>query len=749
MLNFSNVVSPKRYYAHALVAWVFLGFVVLLITRERMFFIGLRQAYFLTSLRAERLTSRTVLFMGIPKDMMSEQGIRSALGGHVSKIWMVTKCKDLEKTVGDRDKLALKVEAAEVKLSKQANAARIKAEKKNPASQTDRRDPNHWIDNKKRPTHKTKFLIGKKVDTINYGRQELPKMNKDIAQQQRSHQTGNAKFASSAFVEFASQDAAQRAYQLAAKSKKKSMQPRYIDVQPEEIIWKNLSKNYATRKIMMAIATTIVVLLIIFWTPITAFVGAVSNINYLTSKVPFLSFINKIPSSILGVITGLLPTLILALCVILFPILCRLLAKTAGEPTLSAVELKTQTWYFLFQIIQVFLMTTFTSGAAAVTTQIINDPSTAPMLLAQNLPKASNFYISYFILYGLAQAAAQLLSIVALLIYVILGKFLDKTPRKMYSRWMKLAGLGWGSEYPKWTNLGVIALSYSCISPLVLGFSTLGFLFLYAAFRYKWLFVLGNHIDMKGEAFARALKQLMWGVYLSAFCLIGLFAIATSNSAAAIGPLVLMIVFLILVVIFNVLVSYALGPLEQGLPLELTSNNAYAIGSAEAKNGAPQGHTNGDHHYNGHAHGTTKTSSDIEASRGALPEGSTGNKLTQRVRPYIDSHFFQPNKNHTFQLPEIGYDYEDAYHNPAIAAEEPFLWIARDPCGVSNMLVGDNEAAGIRSSDEFAWFDDKNKLQWDNSNANKVTYMLDEKHSLAGGAAGESAGGNHTQANGN
>ncbi|RYD63905.1 MAG: hypothetical protein EOP84_33195, partial [Verrucomicrobiaceae bacterium] len=91
--------------------------------------------------------------------------------------------------------------------------------------------------------------------------------------------------------------------------------------------------------------------------------------------VPFLGFINNIPSVILGVVTGLLPTLIMAACILLVPIICRQLAKLAGEPTLSAVELKTQSWYFIFQVIQVFLMTTFTSGASAVVSQVIDDPA--------------------------------------------------------------------------------------------------------------------------------------------------------------------------------------------------------------------------------------------------------------------------------------------------------------------------------------------------------------------------------------
>ncbi|CAJ2509331.1 Uu.00g143570.m01.CDS01 [Anthostomella pinea] len=747
VISFSNVNNPNRYYAHTFVAWIYLGFITLVVARERMYLIGLRQAYFLSAARSKRLPSRTVLFMGIPKDQRSESSIRQALGPDVQNVWIPTDCKDLEEIVKDRTKAHGKLEGAQVKLSKLSNKNRLKAEneaeKKGNAEENQRQDPLHWVDKKKRPTHKLKFLIGKKVDTIEWGQQELPKLNEEIRREQSKHTQGNAEVVGAAFVEFSSQGAAQRAYQQALHgSKKKAWKPRYIDVQPDEIIWKNLKESYLTRKIKLTVAAILVTLTILFWTPITAFVGALTNINYLTQQVPFLSFITKIPSVILGVVTGLLPTIILSVCVILFPILCRLLAKIAGEPTLSAVELKTQNWYMAFQVVQVFLITTFASGASAVAAQIVSTPSSAPGLLAKNLPKASNFYLSYFILYGLAQAAAQLLNIVPLLLFLVLGKFLDSTPRKMYNRWVSLAGIGWGSEYPKWTNLGVIAISYSCIAPLIMGFALIGFSLLYFAFRYKWLFILGNKIDMKGEAYLRALRHLMIGVYLSSICMIGLFAIGTSGNTAGTGPLVLMIIFLVAVIVFHVLSNKALDPLEQGLPLSHFSGKAQQHDQVGGPHhGSQDGMVQNGHgssqvpneKYVGHDLEANPSGSRSHPSGDVGSEEKTGNKLTQKVRPYIDRKFYEPNRQMNFELPEVNYEHSEAYHNPALVAKAPFVWLARDGCGVSKKMVSDNRAAGIASTDEFAWFDEKNKLHWDHDKVEEVTTMLEEKEVLTDG----------------
>ena len=135
------------------------------------------------------------------------------------------------------------------------------------------------------------------------------------------------------------------------------------------------------------------------------------------------------------------------------------MAKWGGDPSQAAIELTTQNFYFGFQVVQVFLVVTLTSAASSTATKIVEDPMQAPNLLATNLPKSSNFYISYIVLQGLSFSSGALLQIGGLIIGKILGKLLDSTPRKMYTRWSSLAGLGWGTVFPVVTLLAVIGKS--------------------------------------------------------------------------------------------------------------------------------------------------------------------------------------------------------------------------------------------------------------------------------------------------
>jgi len=726
MLSMSNVANPNRYYAHALVAWVFLGFVVFVVVRESIYFIGLRQALFMSTLHAQRLSSRTVLFLGIPEESLNEQGLRQAFGQHVHKIWIVPDYKKLDEAVEDREKLWNKFEAGQQKLIINANKKNSKTDSGGAQKDQATSDPLASIDKKDRPTHRLKMLIGKKVDTIEYGLTELPQMNRKVEELQQGVFSENSKKTQAAFVEFSSQAAAQDALQFAQQSKTK-FSPRYIGVQPGEVIWKNLAMNKFSRKIKMAIATTAIVLLTIFWAIPVAVVGAISNINYLTEQVPFLSFINDIPSVILGVVTGLLPVILLAVLMALVPILCRLLAKFAGAPTLSAVELKTQSWYFVFQVIQVFLVTTFSSAASAVAAQIVSNPPSAVTLLAKNLPKASNFYISYFILQGLMIAALEVLNLVPFLMINILGK-MDKTPRKQFNRWNSLVGLGWGSVYPKFTNLGVIALTYSCIAPLVLGFATIGFLLMYLGFRYNFLFVYGMKVDMKGESYLKGLQQLLTGVYLATGCLIGLFAIAVADATSAVGPLVLMIIFLVVLIACHVFISMALRPLKSSIPLELLAENPESTMIATDAETGPRV-SDSDRTLDGPGHERHEKGS-VRHAPAWQPSVSPdqqkgGNMLTHRLAGFITKSRAKARA----QMGAMEYgraprydsgDLQTAYMHPSLAARKPVVWLARDQMGLSRALVEGNRKAGIESSDEAAWLNDKGKVQWDTEEPRKV-----------------------------
>jgi hypothetical protein len=113
--------------------------------------------------------------------------------------------------------------------------------------------------------------------------------------------------------------------------------------------------------------------------------------------------------------------------------------------------------------VQVFLITTLTSAASSAITQIISNPLSARSLLSQNLPKASNFYISYFILQGLAMSATRIVHAASLVRHQLLANS-PGNPRLISAKYHRLRRIHWGSVYPVFTNMGVIG-SFFLFSP--------------------------------------------------------------------------------------------------------------------------------------------------------------------------------------------------------------------------------------------------------------------------------------------
>ena len=364
------------------------------------------------------------------------------------------------------------------------------------------------------------------------------------------------------------------------------------------------------------------------------------------------------------------------------------------------MELFTQSAHFVFQVVQVFLVTTLTSAASAATAQIIKDPLSAKDLLAQNLPKATNFYISYFLLQGLSMSSMALVQIASALLFKFASTFFAYSPRRLFQRWAELGSLSWGNVFPVFTNMGVIgkltsntpdqgldssltretAFTYSCISPLILGFAFVGLYLVYQAYRYNFLFVYDIEIDTKGLVYPRALQHLLTGVYLAEICMIGLFAIK-----GAIGPVILMVIFGIGTALAHISLNEALAPLNTFLPRSLDAEEEMLQDKEDAIN-------------------------EINEQR-----RSRSIAFWRWFHPNVYKDYAALRRKVRRNVSEVSYTSEElrtAYFEPCIASPAPTLWIPRDEWGFSRHEIQETDPI-IRITDKGAHLNENNKIFWD------------------------------------
>lgn len=280
-------------------------------------------------------------------------------------------------------------------------------------------------------------------------------------------------------------------------------------------------------------------------------------------------------------------------------------------------------------------------------------------------------------------SSIAVVQIAGALVFKVLAMFFASTPRRLFNRWTQLTSLSWGNVFPVFTNMGVIALTYSCIAPLILAFAFIGLFLVYQAYRYNLMFVYYIDIDTKGLVFPRALQHLLTGIYLAEICMIGMFSIK-----GAFGPLIMVALFTILTILAHISLNEALSPLMTFLPRSLDTEEEEIQANADAEAA--------------YVHAMTR-----------------GGRIWKWFHPNMYKDYADLRRKVRRDIVRIQYseqELEDAYYEPCITSPTPQLWIPRDVGGVSEEEI--RQTSGIIPiSNRGAHLDDRNKIQWDRYDA--------------------------------
>lgn len=718
-LAFGNVAQPRKCWAHAIVAILFLSFVMLIVNRERIFLINFRQAYVCTKSNAQRLSSRTVLFLSVPGDVFENGHFEQIFGDKISRTWKISNMEDLQGLVTDRSNAGENLEDAEMVLQQDVVARRGHD-----------RQAGHTNGNALERGD-VLALSGQRLDQVDLILDNIAGLNKAISKLREKHSKDSDATVKAIFIEFTDQLSAHQAYQQVQHHLPLSLQPRAVGIPPGNVNWSNLTLDPAHRISYSYVAIAVVIATTIFWAIPVSIVGTLSNIKYLADTYPWLRWINKLPGPIVAFVEGFLPPYALSTLTSYVPKWFRYVAERAGAPTKQSAEAFTQRSFFTFQFIQVFLVTTLSAGAATIVKRIADQPGHVPQFLAANLPKSSTFYLTYFILQGLNGCSGDLIKYEDTIEYLFYKWFWTRTPREKYQLEIDMKGLFYASKYSKFTNMAAIAVVYSCIAPLVLGFATVGFTFFYLTQRYLLLYTNNAKLETKGDCHARALQQILTGVYVAELCLIGLFGALNAK-----GPSAVMTIFLILTALQHYTVNRYLGPLEAHVPLDILQaaadeHNKPGTNSSERytdESSEPLLSLTDTNHSQSHRRHLQHLAEQQIASLPALLRDPLQRMLEPRFFTSFEflCQYLEPDKNDEggswMQIPTYTESQlKNAYVPPAMKEGPPLIWIPKDSEGVSEALKERNKVkAELQTSDEAASLNKDGHLTWDEMDVSKA-----------------------------
>lgn len=222
------------------------------------------------------------------------------------------------------------------------------------------------------------------------------------------------------------------------------------------MVWQNVSIGWWQQSVRTAIVYLLVATLTLgFALPVTV-AGSLSQIRYLASVAPWLHWTDELSPWLIAIIEGVLPQLMVSLLTSMVPTILRLLTDVQGLHSRQATENHVQIYYFTFLFVQVFLTVSLSAGITTIIGQLQDSVEAVPVVLARNLPKASNYFFSYVTIYAFSTVTQKLLQLNGLIQLLVLSPLLDRSARQMWARRTQLGLQKWGTFIPVLTNIACI-----------------------------------------------------------------------------------------------------------------------------------------------------------------------------------------------------------------------------------------------------------------------------------------------------
>uniref|UniRef100_A0A7N0TF97 Uncharacterized protein n=1 Tax=Kalanchoe fedtschenkoi TaxID=63787 RepID=A0A7N0TF97_KALFE len=199
--------------------------------------------------------------------------------------------------------------------------------------------------------------------------------------------------------------------------------------EPRDVYWDNLAIPYVSLSIRrLLIAVAFFFLTIFFMIPIT-FVQSLANIEQIEKAAPFLRPIIEV-KFIKSLIQGFLPGIALKLFLIFLPSILMLMSKFEGFSSISSLERRSATRYYIFQFINVFLGSIITGTAFQQMDKFLKQSANEiPKTIGASIPMKATFFITYIMVDGWAGIAGEIIRVKPLIIYHLKNFFLVKTEK--------------------------------------------------------------------------------------------------------------------------------------------------------------------------------------------------------------------------------------------------------------------------------------------------------------------------------
>jgi hypothetical protein len=528
LANATEKVPKHMYWTYAGITWLVVALTLFLTRHSHNVFLQWRFKW-LRSIPAPRST--TLMVEGIPTEYRSDAKLKGYfvhLFGEeaIERAYMVRKTQQLQS-------LLTKLE------SKRLGLATAEAE---------------WEKSGKDPAKAPKigsFLTSSFVS--NAGQNAIEVYTKDVedlegkvseerARIEQAVEAGDLTAVStSAFVTFRSQ----RWCRLASREQYREDTSQWIvgmPPDPTDVVYEDFVKDDAEQSRGNCIGTLIIVLTFILWTPLVAMSTALTSLSAFENRSPWLHAVLTRHPAVQATLQGVLATFALKFLMSWFPtIMMTIIRNFLTLKSGAWAQLKLQNRFFIFQVTFVVFVGAVGITAPKTLEAVVDNPQSILSILADKLPRASHFYLSYVLL-GTFTVSIELLRYFQFLSYAVLTRCyrMDPEAARAAGEPEDQDGCGMGARFAKTALAMTLTLVFSCIAPLIVVFGLGFFAFSYIVYAYLLVFAESKKPDLGGAFWINSLKHTLFALILFVTLMIGILGASGRRArlpAAVIAPI--------------------------------------------------------------------------------------------------------------------------------------------------------------------------------------------------------------------
>ena len=523
--------SSRTLVVHALFAWIMHLLALYLMFRAWIGWVTIRHAYLSNIHKQDQ--NLTILAQNVPKRARNDE----ALSDYFARLYPLNFHSAV--IVKDTRKLRLIIERRDYYQQRLEHAYGVWAETgERPKVKEQKSETEQWVDSFL-CSHRCHALTGwlfyctrGEVDAIEYYTYKLRKYNALVEQEQR--RVAALRPGSAGFISFKTALVTNTAVRV-----EHNPRPFQYEVKPaplvHDVYWPALLLTRKARLIRSAIVNTLIVLSFAFWTIPMAFIQSLSNLDTVASRLPFLApLVDAIPSRLLPVVQGYLPSLGLMLLILILPIVLMWLCRVQGVEAYSWQQLSLLHKYFLFQIFIFFIFNALSKTLYQATVVDWQNMSASAVLsmVAVGFTSVAPFFINFIMLRALTGFPLQLVRLWPLIWGQFQLRYSCKTVREKREA-QTPPTIAYGEEYPEHMLVFTVGITYAVIAPVVLPFVYLYFFLGYITKVYQTLYMYVPRFESGGMYWPPVFQRLTASLLLSQITLIGIFGLMESSLCGA------------------------------------------------------------------------------------------------------------------------------------------------------------------------------------------------------------------------